>query len=91
MAKVKSAFSYGSSSPSEVVVLETKAKLMMKLTDIIDASGMTRGRAARRFGVPAPRVTDLRKGNIDNFTVDMLIEMLVRTGREVKVVVRRRA
>jgi predicted XRE-type DNA-binding protein len=91
MAKVKSAFASGTLPASDVAILEIKSRLMMKLTDIRDASGMTKAQAARRFGVPAARVTDLRNGNIDNFSVDMLIEMLVRTGRDVKVVVRRRA
>ena len=88
--KVKSAFAYGSLSPAKVSVLETKAALMLELTDILDASGMTQVQAARRFGVSQPRVSDLRRGKIAEFSVDMLIGMLARTGRDVKVAVRRK-
>jgi predicted XRE-type DNA-binding protein len=90
MSQTKSAFAYGSLSPADVAVLETKTMLMLELTDILDASGMTQAQAARRFGVTQPRVSDLRRGKIDNFSVDMLIGMLARTGRSVKVTCSRR-
>ena len=87
---VRSAFADSGFSPAEVSVLETKTVLMLELTDILDASGMTQAQGARRFGVTQPRVSDLRRGKIDNFSVDLLIAMLARTGRDVKVIVRRR-
>jgi predicted XRE-type DNA-binding protein len=88
--KVLSAFAYANFTPAEVSVLETKSMLMIELTDILDATGMTQAQAAKRFGVTQPRVSDLRRGKIDNFSVDMLIAMLARTGRDVKLLVRRK-
>jgi predicted XRE-type DNA-binding protein len=87
---VTSAFEDAGLPPAEVAVLETKTLLMIELTDILDATGMTQAQAAKRFGVTQPRVSDLRRGKIGNFSVDTLIGMLARTGRDVQLVVRRR-
>jgi len=35
--------------------------------------------------VTQPRISDLINGNIDNFTIDMLITMLARVGLHVEV------
>ena len=50
MPKATTAFADVGFKPSEVVILETKGRLMVALNDILDASGMTQAQAALRFG-----------------------------------------
>jgi predicted XRE-type DNA-binding protein len=49
------------------------------------ARGSTRARAAKRFGVAEPRLADLLRGNIDEFSRDAPVNMLIRCSRRVRV------
>ncbi len=40
------------------------------------ARGTTQAQAAKRFGVPQPRLNDRLKGKIDKFSLDALVNML---------------
>ena len=42
--------------------------------------GATRGAAARIFGVTQPRVSDLVRGKIERFSIDLLVNMLAKAG-----------
>jgi predicted XRE-type DNA-binding protein len=87
----KSVFMNAGIPPVEVVVLgKAKARLLRELLDILDASGASNAQAARRFGVPRQSVADLRKSNTEGLSVEMLIRMVARTGRDVKITFRRR-
>jgi len=70
--------------------LRIRSDLMIRLTRLIEARGLTQAQAARLFGVTQPRISDLVRGKIDRFSVDTLIEMLGRTGARVEVVVKPR-
>ena len=37
------------------------------------------------LGVHQPRISDLMRGKIDKFTIDMLVNMLARIGKTVKL------
>lgn len=67
--------------------LKVRADLMIELTRLIEAQGLTQSAAAERLGVTQPRISDLMRGKIDRFSVDSLIEMLGRAGASVSVVV----
>lgn len=69
--------------------LKVRADLMVALTKLIEARGLTQAAAAKLFGVTQPRVSDLIRGKIDRFSVDTLIAMLGAAGAEVTVSVRR--
>ena len=56
--------------------LKHRAELMIAIELRIE--GMTQKEAAQRLGVSQPRVSDLRTGKIEKFTIDMLINMLAR-------------
>ena len=45
-------------------------------------------KAAQRLGVTQPRLNLLRKGKIDKFSIDALVNMLSRAGMSVKMSVR---
>jgi predicted XRE-type DNA-binding protein len=67
--------------------LKVRADLMIELTKLIEAKGLTQSAAAELLGVTQPRVSDLMRGKIDRFSVDSLIEMLGHAGACVSVVV----
>ena len=66
--------------------MRLRAKLMVKLRDYIKQQGMTQEQAAHRMGVSQPRVSDLVRGKIDRFTIDMLVNMLSHAGIHVELV-----
>ena len=70
--------------------LKIRSDLMIRLTRLIAARGLTQAQAARLLGVTQPRISDLVRGKIDRFSVDSLIEMLGRTGARIAVVVKPR-
>jgi predicted XRE-type DNA-binding protein len=70
--------------------LRIRADLMIQLTKLIEARGLTQASAAKLLGVTQPRISDLMRGKIDRFSIDTLIEMLGRTGARVSFVINRR-
>jgi predicted XRE-type DNA-binding protein len=69
--------------------LKVRADLMIALTKLIDARGLSQVETAKLLGVSQPRVSDLVRGKIDKFSVDTLISMLAAAGAHVSVTVRR--
>lgn len=67
--------------------LKIRADLMIELTSLIEAQGLTQEAAAKLFGVTQPRISDLMRGKIERFSVDSLIEMLGHAGASVSFVV----
>jgi len=76
--------------PAEAEHLRVRSLLMIELEQLIAKNGWTQAAAAKVFGVTQPRVSDLVRGKIDKFSVDMLIEMLGRAGVDVTISVKRR-
>ncbi|HKV10345.1 MAG TPA: helix-turn-helix transcriptional regulator [Thermoanaerobaculia bacterium] len=70
--------------------LKIRTDLMIELTSLIEAQGLTQEAAAKLLGVTQPRISDLMRGKIDRFSVDSLIEMLGHAGASVSFVVTRR-
>ncbi|HYD49862.1 MAG TPA: helix-turn-helix transcriptional regulator [Terriglobales bacterium] len=75
-------------SAEEAVSLKIRADLMIKLSKIIEARGLTQAAAAKLMGVTQPRISDLVRGKIELFSIDTLVEMLSRAGATVQVAVR---
>jgi len=69
--------------------LRIRSALMATLRKLIESKRMTQAQAATLFGVTQPRVSDLVRGKIDLFSIDMLVDMLARAGFQVKVQVAR--
>jgi predicted XRE-type DNA-binding protein len=70
--------------------LKVRADLMVALTKLLEARGLSQSEAAKLLGVSQPRVSDLVRGKIDKFSVDSLISMLAAAGAQVSVSVRRK-
>lgn len=69
--------------------LKMRSDLMIRLSKLIDARGLTQTQAAEFFGVTQPRISDLVRGKIDRFSVDTLIGMLGHAGVGVQIVLGR--
>jgi predicted XRE-type DNA-binding protein len=58
--------------------MQMKANMMIAVRDIIDQKGWIQADAAKNLGVSQPRISDLKKGKIDKFSADMLMNMLMK-------------
>ena len=71
--------------PKEAANLRIRSELMDQLSALIAKRGLTQSAATKIFDVSQPRVSDLVRGKIDLFTIDALVDMLVRAGCHVSV------
>ncbi|MCO5192424.1 MAG: XRE family transcriptional regulator [Anaerolineae bacterium] len=69
--------------PAEAAILQMRAKLMNDLRLYIESSGMTQVEAAKKLGITQSRVSDLTRGKWEKFSLEMLITLEARAGREV--------
>lgn len=74
--------------PDEATNLQLRSDLMIQLRKRLTARGATQLEAAHLLGVSQPRVSDLIRGRIDRFSVDMLVKLLGKAGAEVRLTVR---
>ena len=67
---------------------QTKTRLALALNRIIKAQGLKQVAAARLLGMPQPKVSALVNYQLDGFSVEKLMEMIVALGRDVEIIVR---
>ncbi len=75
--------------PVERASLKARCVLMSALERHIKAQGWTQAQAAKAFGVTQPRISDLKRGKIDLFGIDTLVNMLSAAGLEVEMQVKK--
>jgi predicted XRE-type DNA-binding protein len=73
---------------AEAENLRIRSHLMTELVDLV--GGMTQVQAAEFLGVSQPRVSHLRTGKINLFTIDALVNMLAQAGVRLNISLRRR-
>lgn len=74
--------------PEEAENLFVRSRLMVEMIGIIQDRGLKQREAAELFGVSQPRISDLKRGRINAFTIDSLVNMLAHAGIPVEVKVR---
>jgi len=72
-------------TPQEAANMKARSALMMAIQEYLRANNLTQVEAAALLGVTQPRVSDLMRGKIDLFSVDVLINMLAAAGQEVVI------
>lgn len=77
-------------SREEAQNLRQRSELMIALTDLIERRRWTQALAAKALGVTQPRISDLKRGKLARFSLDMLVQMLNRAGAEVTISVKTR-
>lgn len=68
--------------------LKVKAGLAIEITRAIRRLGLTQDAAARRMGIPQPRVSALMNGDFTNLSERKLMDCLTRLGYDVEIKVR---
>ena len=67
-------------TPQAAASMRARSALMIELAKLIDTQGITQAQAAELFGVTQPRVSDLMRGKIALFSLDMLMNMAATAG-----------
>ena len=67
--------------------MKLRAELMTQIRDYVEGLNMTQQAAARSLGLTQPRLSDLLRGRLDRFSLDMLVNVLARAGRYVNVTI----
>ena len=65
--------------------LLAKAKLATEIAAIIEDRGITQQEAARIAGTSQAKISDVARGNLDQFTIDRLIKMLMAFDQDVRI------
>ncbi len=73
-----------SSDPVVYNMKHLKSTLLIVLVQMIRMKGWTQKEAAKELEVSQPRMSNLFKGHLEKFSIDSLIEMLVRIGYKVE-------
>lgn len=73
-------------APEAAALLAMRAELMAGLRETIAAKGWTQAEAAGHLGIGQSRVSDLVRGKVDKFSLDMLVTLATRAGRKVMLV-----
>jgi predicted XRE-type DNA-binding protein len=78
-------------NPATAENLKLRSSLMVALKRHIEREGLSQAEAAKVFGATQPRVSDLMRGKIDLFSLDMLVKMLAAAGLRVTLRVKKAA
>ena len=65
--------------------MEMRAQLLMGLQHWLASSRMTQAEAAKVLRVTQARVSDLKRGKIDRFSMDLLVRLAARAGLKPKL------
>ena len=71
--------------------MRARAELMIVVQRYVETSDTTQARAAKQLGITQPRLNDLLRGRIEKFSLDALVNMLARVGRQVALKVKKAA
>jgi len=70
-------------SDEEAAYLLARAELMVEIVRAIDQRDWTPAEAAEALDISEPRVSELRRGKMEKFSVDLLLRYLSRLGKKV--------
>ena len=69
----------------EAANLKLRSQLMIEVDKALMEKKLTQQAAAKALGISQPRVSDLLRGKAEKFTIDSLVNILARLGREVSL------
>ena len=75
----------------EALNLRLRSEMMNALIAEIERKGLTQAQAAARLGVSQPRISNLMRGKLHLFSIDMLVGLLSSAGLRVEMKVRKAA
>lgn len=83
----KSVFDDLGFSDTEAYHIKIRAALMHAIEEELDQRDLTQAKASKLLGVSQPRISDLKRGKIRLFTIDMLIKMLAKLHKPVYLLI----
>jgi len=84
----KNVFDAIADTPQEALNMKIRAQIMDVIRDRIKAEKWTPKEAARQLGVTQPRISDLLRGKMSLFSLDMLVNMLAVMCDEIEVTIK---
>ena len=75
----------GSSHPKRVL---DRAKLMERISEIIEKRGLTQEKAGRILGLPQSKVSALVNGKLSAFSLEHLFELLNALDSDVEIIIK---
>jgi predicted XRE-type DNA-binding protein len=78
-------------TPARAENMRLRSSLMLTLKRYIEQEKLSQAAAAKKFGVTQPRISDLLRGKISLFSLDMLVKMLTKAGMRITVQVKKAA
>jgi predicted XRE-type DNA-binding protein len=71
--------------------LLAKAELAAKIIAEIQRRRLTQSQAAAILGIDQPKVSALKQGKLSGFSIERLMRLLLRLGRDIEITVKRKA
>ena len=71
--------------PAEAAELEIRAALLRGLQDWLSSTELTQTAVAKQLGITQARVSDIKNGKINLFSLDRLIKLAARAGLKPRV------
>lgn len=78
-------------SPAEAASMNMRSALLIAIEQQVRAWRLTQAEAARRLGITQPRLNDLLRGRIGNFSLDALVTLARAAGLSVRLEIDRAA
>ncbi len=72
---------------TEASNLKIRAALMHAIEEELNKKNLTQSQASKLLNVTQPRISDLKRGKMHLFTIDMLVNMLTKLGKPVHLVI----
>ncbi|MGB9088136.1 MAG: XRE family transcriptional regulator [Pseudomonas farsensis] len=82
-------FALFTDDPVESSMEHLKTQLFVCIIGLIRRKNLTQAAAAQELSISAPRMSNLFKGHLEKFSVDMLLEMSIKLGCKLDVEVGR--
>jgi predicted XRE-type DNA-binding protein len=72
-------------TPQEAASMSMRSNLLIAIEQRVRSWNVTQAEAAKRLGVTQPRLNDLLRGRITNFSLDTLINLATQAGLIVRL------
>jgi predicted XRE-type DNA-binding protein len=72
-------------TPAEAANMSMRSHLLIAIEQQVRRWDVTQSEAAQRLGITQPRLNDLLKGKIANFSLDALINLAAQAGLSVRL------
>jgi predicted XRE-type DNA-binding protein len=77
-------------TPAEAASMTMRSDLLIAIEQQVRAWKLTQAAAAKRLSITRPRLNDLRRGKLDKFSLDTLIDLAEKAGVKVRMQITKR-